>query len=73
MLHQRIFQLSICLPRKLATVCASVNSMSEHAPPPFWQINSTQPITSPSDTTGAATDTQNFSSPSETGIQLPPW
>lgn len=43
MLHQRFFQLSICLPRKLATVCASVNSMSEHAPPPFWQINSTKP------------------------------
>ena len=65
-------QLSICFPRKFATVCASLNSTSEAGGEFFSVMNSTQPITSPSEMTGAATEMQYFSSAVLTGVLLPP-
>ena len=51
------FQLSICLPRKPATACASLRSVSPAGAPPRAAANSTQPSTSPSERMGAATAT----------------
>ena len=65
-------QLSICFPRKFATVCASLNSTSEAGGEFFSVMNRTQPITSPSEMTGAATEMQYFSSAVLTGVLLPP-
>ena len=67
-----LFQLSICLPRKAETVCASLYSTSVPGGLFLGVIKSTQPITSPSEMTGAATEMQYFSSVADTGRQLPP-
>lgn len=50
-------QLSICLPRKPDTACASLRSVSPAGPSPCAATNSTQPSTSPSERMGAATAT----------------
>ena len=51
------FQFSICFPRNRATVCASLYSISVPGSLPRAVMNSTQPIRSPSDRIGAATET----------------
>lgn len=50
-------QLSICLPKKPATACASLYSVSPGAALPSPETKSTQPTTSPSAMMGAATPT----------------
>ena len=49
-----LFQLSICLPRKLAMVCASLYSVSPTIVSPSLPIKCTRPSASPSEMIGAA-------------------
>ena len=61
-----LFQLSMCLPRKEAMVCASLYSVSPTWFSPSFSTNSTSPSASPSEMMGAAMAAQQRSSVSVT-------
>ena len=60
------FELSKCLPRKEAMVCASLYSVSPTWFSPSFSTNSTSPSASPSEMMGAAMAAQQRSSVSVT-------